>query len=151
MAFRANFLEAHSSTKCTGIDTESNTLAGHERGCAPTRAPRLHLKSHATHCRLSLGVAEPVWQADGRAVGCRVAGFKSLPDGTAGQAQRLGEARAGDVLTEINGVPVRDTSFDKVKREGVRECEGRPGYGPLQRRCKNSISIANIFVYLRVE
>lgn len=84
------------------------------------------LESHTTAlpaaCRL-IGMAEPVWQADGRAVGCRVAGFKSLPDGTAGQAQRLGEARAGDVLTEINGVPVRDTSFDKVKREmGVGGC-----------------------------
>lgn len=59
--------------------------------------------------------AEPVWEADGRAVGCCVAGFRKSPDGNVGQAERVG-ARPGDVLAEIGGVLVRDMSFEKVRR-----------------------------------
>lgn len=58
---------------------------------------------------------EPLWQAGGRAVGCRVAGFKRLPDGSVGQAELMGSTRPGDVLAEVDGVAVNDMSFDKVR------------------------------------
>ncbi|CAM9900925.1 unnamed protein product [Ectocarpus sp. 6 AP-2014] len=57
---------------------------------------------------------EPVWEAGGRAIGCRVAGFKSSPDGSAGQAQRTGAVRPGDVLTGVGDVPVGNMSFEKI-------------------------------------
>ncbi|CAM9716415.1 unnamed protein product [Ectocarpus sp. 4 AP-2014] len=57
---------------------------------------------------------EPVWEAGGRAIGCRVAGFKSSPDGSAGQGQRTGAVRPGDVLTGVGDVPVGDMSFEKI-------------------------------------
>lgn len=60
--------------------------------------------------------AEPVWEAGGRAIGCRVAGFKSSPDGSAGQAERTGAVRPGDVLTGVGDVPVGDMSFEKVMK-----------------------------------
>eukprot|EP00752_Nemacystus_decipiens_P010849 g9647.t1 len=57
---------------------------------------------------------EPLWQTGGRAVGCRVARFKRLPDGSTGQAELMGSARPGDVLAGVDGVMVSDMSFDKI-------------------------------------
>ncbi|CAN0542603.1 unnamed protein product, partial [Ectocarpus sp. 12 AP-2014] len=57
---------------------------------------------------------EPVWEAGGRAIGCRVAGFKSSPGGSAGQAQRTGVVRPGDVLKGVGDVRVGDMSFEKI-------------------------------------
>ena len=48
-------------------------------------------------------------------MGCRVAGFKRLSDGSPGQAELMGSARPGDVLAEIDGVVVSDMSFDQVR------------------------------------
>lgn len=60
--------------------------------------------------------AEPVWEADGRAVGCCVTGLKRLPDGNVnvGQAERIG-VRPGEILTQVGSVLVHDMSFDKVR------------------------------------
>lgn len=66
--------------------------------------------------RLSAAFSEPLWQAGGREIGCRVAGFKRLEDGTVGQAELMGSVRPGDVVAEIDGAPVGEMSFDKVSR-----------------------------------
>lgn len=49
-------------------------------------------------------------------MGCRVAGYKRLPDGRMGQAELMGSTGPGDVLAEVDGVVVNDMSFDKVRR-----------------------------------
>lgn len=67
-------------------------------------------------CLLRAGNAiEPVWQAGEKSVGCRVAGFQNESDGSVGQAERFGKLKNGDILTDINGVPVRGMPFDKVR------------------------------------
>eukprot|EP00903_Cladosiphon_okamuranus_P014723 g13643.t1 len=57
---------------------------------------------------------EPLSRAGGRAVGCRVTGFKRLPDGRVGQAELVGSTGPGDILVEVDGVVVSDMSFDKI-------------------------------------
>lgn len=47
-------------------------------------------------------------------MGCRVAGFKRSGDGAVGQAERLGQVGEGDILTEVNDIPVSGMLFDKV-------------------------------------
>ncbi|CAM9700671.1 unnamed protein product [Scytosiphon promiscuus] len=57
---------------------------------------------------------EPRSEANGRAVGCRVVRFKRGDDGGVGQAQRIGGVRPGDILTQIDAVPLGDMPFDKI-------------------------------------
>lgn len=64
--------------------------------------------------------AEPVWEADGRAVGCRVTGLRRLPDGNVGQAERVG-VRPGEILAQVGGVLVHDMSFDKVRTRVTKQ------------------------------